>query len=70
MPNLNLRLPDDLHGAATAEAEAAHTSLNSVICDALREWVAVRALSRREDAILDQVMQEDAALLALIRESE
>lgn len=69
MANLNLRLPEDLHAAATAEAEAAHASLNSVICDALRDWVTQRALSRREDTILDQVMREDADLLALIRDA-
>ncbi|MEU3012545.1 toxin-antitoxin system HicB family antitoxin [Nocardia asteroides] len=69
MSNLNLRLPDDLHTAATAEADAAHMSLNSVICDALREWVAMRALSRKEDAILDRVMAEDADLLALIQDA-
>ncbi|MFC6013845.1 toxin-antitoxin system HicB family antitoxin [Nocardia lasii] len=70
MSNLNLRLPDDLHTAAAAEADAAHMSLNSAICDALRDWVAVRALSRKEDAILERVMVEDADLLALIREAE
>ncbi|MFD3706529.1 toxin-antitoxin system HicB family antitoxin [Nocardia sp. NPDC058658] len=70
MANLNLRLPDDLHAVAVTEAEASHTSLNSAICDALRDWVAMRALSRKEDLILDQVMREDADLLALIRESE
>ncbi|WP_067710082.1 toxin-antitoxin system HicB family antitoxin [Nocardia yamanashiensis] len=70
MSNLNLRLPDDLHAAASAEAEAAHVSLNTAICDAVRQWVAVRALSRKEDAILDRVMTEDAALLALIRDVE
>lgn len=70
MSNLNLRLPDDLHAAASAEAEAAHVSLNTAICDAVRQWVAARALSRKEDAILDRVMTEDAALLALIRDVE
>ncbi|WP_330181822.1 toxin-antitoxin system HicB family antitoxin [Nocardia sp. NBC_01503] len=70
MSNLNLRLPDDLHTAAAAEAEAAHLSLNSAICDALRAWVAARALSRREDAILDRVMKEDADLLEMIRRAE
>lgn len=70
MSNLNLRLPDDLHAVATAEAEAAHVSLNTAICDALRDWVTSRALSRREDAILDQVMAKDAELLALIRDAE
>lgn len=70
MSNLNLRLPDDLHAAASAEAEAAHVSLNTAICDAVRQWVAARALSRKEDAILDRVMTEDAGLLALIRDVE
>ncbi|MGQ4597110.1 toxin-antitoxin system HicB family antitoxin [Nocardia sp. R6R-6] len=70
MSNLNLRLPEDLHAAATAEAEAAHVSLNTAICDALRDWVTARALSRREDVILDRVMSEDAELLALIRDTE
>ncbi|MFG1792605.1 toxin-antitoxin system HicB family antitoxin [Nocardia altamirensis] len=70
MSNLNLRLPDDLHEQVTVEAAAAHLSLNTAICNALRDWVAARALSRREDAILDRVMTEDAALLAMIRDME
>ncbi len=61
---------DDPYAVAATEGEASHSSLNSVMCDAAGDGVAMRALSRKEDLILDQVLGEDADLLALIRESE
>ncbi|WP_297619513.1 toxin-antitoxin system HicB family antitoxin [Nocardia sp.] len=70
MPSVNLRLPDDLHAAASAEAAAGNVSLNSAICDALRDWVTTRAQARREDALLDRFTAEHADTLAMIRDSE
>ncbi|MFE3193154.1 toxin-antitoxin system HicB family antitoxin [Nocardia sp. NPDC059240] len=68
MSNLNLRLPDELHAAASAEADAGSMSLNSAICEALRDWVTARALNRRENALLDELTAEHADVLAMLRE--
>ncbi|MEV6099237.1 toxin-antitoxin system HicB family antitoxin [Nocardia sp. NPDC051981] len=70
MPSVNVRFPDDLHAAAAAEAEAGHMSLNSAVCEAVRSWVTARAAERREDAILDRIMAEQADVLAMIRDYE
>ncbi|WP_405489496.1 toxin-antitoxin system HicB family antitoxin [Nocardia sp. NBC_00511] len=70
MSKLNLRLPDDLHGNAADEAAAAGLSLNTAICEALRDWVTTRARARREDAMLDAIMVDHADTLALIRDIE
>lgn len=45
-------------------------SLNSAVCEAVRSWVTARAAERREDAILDRIMAEQADVLAMIRDYE
>jgi hypothetical protein len=65
---INLRLREDLHERAAKAAEAEHRSLNSLICDAVAEYLERRDHVRRVDAAADKMLPRYADTLRRLGE--
>ncbi|MGY0501326.1 toxin-antitoxin system HicB family antitoxin [Nocardia sp. FBN12] len=64
MTTISVRLPDQLHSGITAAAEADHISVNSAIVQAAQAWVDAQVHRARARVSVQQIMLEDADLLA------
>ncbi|MFE3444610.1 toxin-antitoxin system HicB family antitoxin [Nocardia sp. NPDC059180] len=66
MTTISVRLPDEIHQRLTAAAEADHISLNSALVQAAQAWVDAQAQRARSRVLLQEIMAEDAELLAML----
>ncbi|MFD6463800.1 toxin-antitoxin system HicB family antitoxin [Streptomyces roseolus] len=66
MTTISVRLPDDIHARITAAAEADHISVNSALVQAAEAWVDAQSQRAASRLMVQQIMTEDAELLAML----
>jgi len=63
MTTISLRLPDEIHARVAEAADADHISINSALVQAAEAWLATHLPRAKAQAMVDQIIGEDADLL-------
>ncbi|WP_285495059.1 Arc family DNA-binding protein [Actinomadura sp. NBRC 104425] len=69
MTTRSVRIPDDIDELLVRTAEAEHISINAAIVQAVEQWAQARDHRARVQAVVAEVMAEDANLLRRLADS-